>query len=1550
MKKTQFIDAIKNIKNRWPSFLSVVLIISLGTGGFFGMHSIVNGLREKGISYFENTNLKDYDLVSNVGVVEEDLNRISKIVGVDKVEGVINLTGALTYKDLEFNTNIVSLTKDISVPVLVDGNLPKAIDECAINEDLAKEANIKVGDQISLISSLEGDKNPLKKHNYKVAGIIIHPEYVRSRLTWSVVLPLESFDLEALNNSYTDAYVSLKRNENANSFTNEYYEETKETNDELWNYIDELDSSSKKRIVRQSEEEISKQLDKLYELLNKSKGEIDDNEYLLNSELYNAKKQIADARKQLADAYRQIEDGQRELEEGEKQLNQARQIFKELDDLYKKLNKDSIIEYLRQADNYIDEYQKALENGDNKRIEEIKKEIDDYLNNDNVKIITKIISSVSGIDPNELINNIKAGSGLDNIKPLIDKTIIYVEENGDSFNNLTSEEIISYIDEANNLLEELKKAIDNNNISSTKIAKKAIEDFLNQDDTSITFIIIEALTGQDIKEIMDNASKFTIDHNIDIIINNLEEIKNSSFLDLFEKENIEKFIDRAFVLINNYKDALASGIDENIENAKKALEDFLNEKSSVVIGRLIKQYTGKDLDNILDIILSNNSIDTYLPLFDFAIDSLASDEILDKISKDNLISIVRQVGVLAEDYKNALLNNQEDINNAKESFNNFVSKEEVQLAFNIIKMINPEYDLNSYIPLVENIDFILRFIDLNNIVEDYIENNEDKFNIVDKEDIVSTLNELKDNVHLYSDIIKFIIPGDKEEVKQAIDNIINKDNFELIKMLIEFKTGFSLDSFIESIKADSFLELGVYLLRLSADELINSEAFNSKMSKEAVSGYIDNIEDLLKQLKKAVEEKRLDLIEEIKNNLDNILENENVKFFIDLAKYYFGFDLDYFIDLNGNKINNIQAKLNEIKEAIKAYDYLKIQIAEGETKLRDGRAQLDAALKEYLNGKNLLDAKEKEMLEKEADARDQLSEARNLLSEEEGKALDEIEKIRKEVDSKEYHWVIQGRDANPSFVEYRAAIASVNSSNTVFGSFFLLISSLVCFSTIAIIVEEDKKSVGTTKAFGFYGREVFNKYLLFALLASLLGNGIGAIFGALLSRVVLDNMTSTYMYTIGKYPLKMNIPIILITTLVVSIICVLATLIACSDLLRSPAALLMKGDTIASRDRKLRNKNISGNTSGSLYSRLIVRNMINDKERVLISILIVAASCFVMGGGFSLRNAFYSMFDRQASEVMKYDIRVDYGNLDKEYKNNLIDVLNKYNASYVDVKYGANLYEHNRNISGLYLLTTSDENIYDYINILDNKTRKKLDIPKEGILIQGKMKESYGINVGDTLTILDNNSFGRHDTKVMNNFLNYQGRLVVMSNEEYERIFNEKVENNNFFVLLNGADLNNLSKDITAISDKIVIEKSDHYKLKLEAGLKLYDIVSIVLVAIAIAMSFMILTNLSNIYITRKKKELIVMRINGFSIKQTINYLAKETILTTLIGIILAVIAGYFFTSFVIKFLEQPDAQFVREFSISSWIIAILLEALFSFIINYSVFRKVKDLNFREIQ
>ena len=228
------------------------------------------------------------------------------------------------------------------------------------------------------------------------------------------------------------------------------------------------------------------------------------------------------------------------------------------------------------------------------------------------------------------------------------------------------------------------------------------------------------------------------------------------------------------------------------------------------------------------------------------------------------------------------------------------------------------------------------------------------------------------------------------------------------------------------------------------------------------------------------------------------------------------------------------------------------------------------------------------------------------------------------------------------------------------------------------------------------------------------------------------------------------------------------------------------------------------------------------------------------------------------------------------------------------------------------------------------------------------MNESYDMNIGDKLPLLDG-SLKENEAEIKGVFLNYVGRAVVASPEAYKKIFGKDHEVNAYYVKLEGADEEKVKSDLLAVTDELVFSDKDEFKKKFETVTGLYNIIVLLMAGIAVVISFMILTNLSNIFLNRRKTELSVMRVNGFSVKQAKGYLTRETVFTTAAGLALGLGLGALITPPVIAILQQPDLEFVKSFHPVAWITALSLELIFAVIINSMVFRKVKKLNLRDI-
>ena len=1466
MKKTQFTDAVKNIKKRWASFLSVVLIVALGTGGFFASRNMKRSFVEATDRIYQEGNFKNFDMLSSGGVSEEDLRTIESTEGVKEAEGVILLDAELSDASSFYNVKVISITDTVSTPILIEGNMPQKDNEILLNEDVAIESGIQVGDTVHLKSTTALSKNPLKNNTYTVSGIMRHPEYVRYTMVRSVALPESAFNMEALNDSYTNAFVTADE----------------EALDKLYDLLPTLNAQTKKRMDLTAEERIAEKTEEIQKKFADAEAELNRQEQEgleqldeaerkireFESVLRDGRSQIEAGRRELASAYNQLISGENEYNAANAQLQQAKNALNQANQILAQIQQETGLQLTLQE---LADHVNTLDN---------------YLTN--------------------LITDIEAGT-----------------DTSDSLNMLLG---FLMRDEAKEICE--KAGIANDVLS-------VIIDLEKSKETA------ERLKSQ-LTEMEENSR--------------LED--GIRYMDYYTPEGLDRILQIIETRVNTLKDAITNGSEEEIAAAREALTAFFESNEMKALDHVM-------IDNIYES-LEYHSYDIINA--ESTVDSAAEDlkAILAQLESDGIPSVAPMKEALAKltDLTTAYLSavqSGEDVEVAAQNFYDYCETAEAQM---ILPIVNDyAMDIDDYIEYLKNSEDLET--DLNGLLNITSDIGGWIFNIVPaEEEDVEDREEVSDSdVAAYIEKLKDFsnLNVETDDIEEMMSELYSTKGEGAVYWIL--KNNYGYDMYEGTSAFNNSIEVQFAAMRKQFEDLKASEDLAAMAEKQ--TEYLQKIDEAAtKMISDATEENADGVAEEI-SNLNKVTSDFDFMTIEQIIESYFGFNFQTkssdFVSVEGLK--QVSEKVHQLSEQVAQVPALPSQIADGERELASARNTLDNGWSAYRYGLAQLQSKEKILNSSEEEiaaarrdlnasreeAMRKLEDARKQLEDTRKEAEDEIAKAREEVLSQKYVWLLQDRTTNLSNLDVNGTIAGIQAASVTFGALFLLVISLVCFSTIAMIVEEENKSVGTTKAFGFYNREIFGKYLLFGVSAAIVGCICGVIISHFVSKLILQNMMNQHMYMVGELRTVHEPLTIVLTSLFIIALSALATFIACTDLLKSPAALLMKGDTISSRDRKMKRKESSKRSGKSLYSRLILRNIVNEKERVLITVLIVALSCFVVGVGFQLRDSFYGMMVKQKQDVMIYDFRIEYKEETTEAEINEIEnILNSNKTDYMNAYYGMHLYDTGKTTNGLYVIAGDENRLNEFISLEDTTTKKQIALPDDGIAIQIRLSEVYGYQPGDTLNIYTSDLIP-HTVPIKGVFTNFQGRYVIASDDAYESLFNEKLENNCYYVKLNGADYNSIAKELSAVTDTIAIERADSYLARLNSTIGLYNLMVVIMTGMAILMSFMILTNLSNIFLTRKKKELIVMRINGFSISQTINYLAKETVLTTLIGVALAVILGGFLGTFFVRMFEHTDTMFARGFDVKGWAIAAVLECLFSFIINFFVFRKVKKLNFREL-
>ncbi|MGN0248738.1 MAG: FtsX-like permease family protein, partial [Lachnospiraceae bacterium] len=135
-------------------------------------------------------------------------------------------------------------------------------------------------------------------------------------------------------------------------------------------------------------------------------------------------------------------------------------------------------------------------------------------------------------------------------------------------------------------------------------------------------------------------------------------------------------------------------------------------------------------------------------------------------------------------------------------------------------------------------------------------------------------------------------------------------------------------------------------------------------------------------------------------------------------------------------------------------------------------------------------------------------------------------------------------------------------------------------------------------------------------------------------------------------------------------------------------------------------------------------------------------------------------------------------------------------------------------------------------------------------------------------------------------------------------------------------------------------------KAKLADAVNMVIMICLVLSAV---MALLVLLNQIVMHINRKARELAVMRINGYTMKETKAYVYKDNIVLTFMGLLLGSGFGIVLSYVVVRIIETGANRYVRTPNIPACLYACAVGALFALIVNLIALRKIKHLNLTNV-
>ena len=543
----------------------------------------------------------------------------------------------------------------------------------------------------------------------------------------------------------------------------------------------------------------------------------------------------------------------------------------------------------------------------------------------------------------------------------------------------------------------------------------------------------------------------------------------------------------------------------------------------------------------------------------------------------------------------------------------------------------------------------------------------------------------------------------------------------------------------------------------------------------------------------------------------------------------------------------------------------------------------------------------------------------------------------------ECRWITTDMHGNMSFVQYAASRESLVRMEMTFSLLFIAVGALVIYATVSKQVDEQRTLVGTTKALGFRRREIFAKYLTFGIS----GTVFGALIGFLIARLFVEPfiLNGYQMF----YTVRITKPTVtLLPTLAVfaaaALLAFCAVWFASRRLLKTPAVALMQPETPRGVKRSAKGKK----SVLPLYTRLILRNVRSDLKRVIVTIVSVAGCCALIVIGFTLNRSVENSLKLQFSDVVFNDGAFRYDpDADPSTGDRVAAVLKDAGVTVCPITDTyLTIRVRDLNVEELYCGDLAAMN--DMFRLNDAWTGEPLAHTDDGIYIPKRFSEFFGVKTGDTLEITLNGT-ETAQVRVAGVFNNYMNSIVFMSGGCFEKTFGRGPVPNAFLVRLNGADAGALDKSLRSIDGYDSYKASDSFRKLFRSATSVMNAVVLLFIFMAGVMAGVVVMNLTNICVMQKKRELTVMRIIGFTTKEAIGYVLRETIFTTVVGILVGIALGAGLGYAIVRALEQPFVQFDRSVGVISWLFAAGITAVFAVVINAIVLRKIRNLKLTDM-
>lgn len=326
-------DIVRTIRKNIRRFISIMIITALGVAMFCGLKASCEDLRAGADDLFDSQNLFDIQVLSTLGLTDEDLHKLSSIEGVEYVEGGFTETTTTEGPNGNASVDVKALSdRDFNTPYVLEGALPSAPNEVAVTQKYLDDTGKAIGDTLEISKEKDSSTEVFQRQPYTIVGVVIDPMDVNNSSgtmsfrssgasDYTFFVPRSAVDSDV----YTVAYVKVVGAQELASYSQEY-EETVGAVIERIEAISDAQAQARTDSVRDdAQAELDEAWATYYSERDSALQEIEDGQAILDA----SKEQLDNAAAEIEASQQLIDNNRASLEAAKQELIEAQALLDE---------------------------------------------------------------------------------------------------------------------------------------------------------------------------------------------------------------------------------------------------------------------------------------------------------------------------------------------------------------------------------------------------------------------------------------------------------------------------------------------------------------------------------------------------------------------------------------------------------------------------------------------------------------------------------------------------------------------------------------------------------------------------------------------------------------------------------------------------------------------------------------------------------------------------------------------------------------------------------------------------------------------------------------------------------------------------------------------------------------------------------------------------------------------------------------------------------------------------------------------------------------------